>query len=638
MILGRITGKVSTTNFQFNVTSTKTRKFQFIQVHHPDYGVVLAQVMELERTQEELLAHCNVIGYKDIDNRLKGIRTPFSLNTEVLEAEDSFIKRIIELQNEGGFIGNLEGKNIPINLDLQKILTKHLCVLAKSGAGKSYAVGVLVEEILDKNVPLIIIDPHGEYAAMKYPTEDNETLPQWNLKPKGYITQIQEYGDMNLKSDVRPLKLNEKMNSYELMKLLPIQLTSTQEAMLFSVIKDMEEINFDNILLGLEQLNSSAKWAIIDTIMYLRDLKIFSPSPTPLQELVKPGKCTIINLKGITPEVQDVIVYKLLKDVFLARKQEKIPPFFCIIEEAHNFCPEKGFGKAKSLDIIRLISSEGRKFGLGLCVVSQRPALVQKTILAQCSTQLIMKVTNPNDLRSLVGSIEGITAETEQEIQNLAIGSALLCGFVDRPLVVNIRPKKSKHGGHAIDMLSSSTSLNLQETSPHNHPTTSSPLHSLSPQTISPPKKITPPPEEYQKDIIAENKNYAEQGILPVILPQITMQEIRMMADKPINKITTYLIPSVLFNCDLRGIEFQVLIDRIKGKIIVDPDKDIKQDLAQVSYRSNFLRKMIYQKIAFDIELPQQLPTEKLHKDLSRYCSITDFKECFIVYYKVEYK
>ncbi len=621
MILGRITGKVSTTQFQFNVTSAKTRKFQFIQVHHPDYGVVLAQVMELERTQEQLLARCNVIGYKDIDNRLKGIRTPFSLNTEILEAEDSFIKRIIELHGEGGFLGNLEGKNIPIHLDLQKILTKHLCVLAKSGAGKSYAVGVLVEEILEKNVPLIIIDPHGEYAAMKHPAEDSETLQQWHLKPKGYNTQIQEYGDMNLKSDVRPLKLNEKMNSYELMKLLPIQLTSTQEAMLFSVIKDMEEINFDNILLGLEQLNSSAKWAIIDTIMYLRDLKIFSPSPTPLQELVKPGKCTIINLKGITPEVQDVIVYKLLKDVFHARKQEKIPPFFCIVEEAHNFCPEKGFGKAKSLDILRLISSEGRKFGLGLCVVSQRPALVQKTILAQCSTQLIMKVTNPNDLRSLVGSIEGITAETEQEIQNLSIGSALLCGFVDRPLVVNIRPKKSKHGGHAIDMLSSSTSHSPQEV-PHQEA----------------PKKNPTNPDEYQKDLIQENKNYAEQGILPVILPQITMQEIRMMTDKPINKITTYLIPSVLFNCDLRGIEFQVLIDKIKGKIIVDPDKDVKQDLAQVSYRSNFLRKMVYQKVAFDIEIPQVLSTEKIHKDLSRYCGVTDFKECFIVYYKVEYK
>ena len=116
------------------------------------------------------------------------------------------------------------------------------------------------------------------------------------------------------------------------------------------------------------------------------------------------------------------------------------------------------------------------------------------------------------------------------------------------------------------------------------------------------------------------------------------MQEIRMMADKPINKITTYLIPSVLFNCDLRGIEFQVLIDRIKGKIIIDPDKDVKQDIGQVSYRSNFLRKMVYQKVVADVQLQEVLTTEKLKGQLVKYCGVTDFKECFIVYYKVEYK
>ncbi len=618
MILGRIIGKISTTNFLFEVSSAKTKKFQFIQVHHADYGFVLAQVMELERTAEEMIARCNVIGYTDVDGRLKGLRTPFANNTEVLEAEDSFIKRVIELGGEGGFLGHLEGKNISVHLDLQKILTKHLCVLAKSGAGKSYAVGVLVEEILDKNVPLVIIDPHGEYAAMKYPVQaEEEKLAQWGLSAKGYGSQIQEYGDMSVKQDMRPLKLNEKMNSYELMKLLPIQLTSTQEALLFSVVKDMEEVNFDNILLGLEQLNSSGKWSIIDTIMYLRDLKIFSASPTPLQELVKPGKCTIINLKGITPEVQDVIVYKLLKDLFHARKQEKIPPFFCVIEEAHNFCPEKGFGKAKSLEVIRLISSEGRKFGLGLCVVSQRPALVQKTILAQCSTQLIMKVTNPNDLRSLVGSIEGITAETEQEIQNLSVGSALLCGFVDRPLVVTIRPRRSKHGGHAVDMLSGMVG---------DHSSAGASEEMMKNQEH----------QEYHKNVVEENRRFEERGVLPVILPQVSLKEIKMMAEKPISKITTYLIPAVLFECDLRGIEFKVLVDKVKGKVIIDPDKDVTQEMAQLSYRSNFLRPMVFQTVAYDVKIEEKLARDMLQKNVNKYCTVKDFKECFVVYHKVE--
>ncbi|MEK6845985.1 MAG: ATP-binding protein, partial [Nanoarchaeota archaeon] len=384
MILGKITGKISTTHFQFSVTHPQAKKFQFVQVNHPEQGFVLCQIMEMERNAEEMTARCQIIGFKDEDGRIKGLRTPFNLSTEVLEAEDDFIKSIIELGQEGGFLGYLEGKNIPIRLDLQKVLTKHLCVLAKSGAGKSYAVGVLVEEILDKKVPLLIIDPHGEYSSLSEPNEEErEKLVRYGLEPTGYRAQIQEYGDPKLREELRPLRLNEKMSSYELMKLLPLQLTNTQEAMIFSVIKDLPEVNFDNIILGLEQLNSPGKWGLIDIILYLRDLKIFSPSPTPFQELLRPGKATIINLKGIAPEIQDVIVYKLLKDLFAERKAEKVPPFFCILEEAHNFAPERGFGKAKSGDVIRLISSEGRKFGLGLCVISQRPALVQKTILAQ---------------------------------------------------------------------------------------------------------------------------------------------------------------------------------------------------------------------------------------------------------------
>ncbi len=454
MILGKIIGKVSTLKFQFNVTSPKTKKLQFVQVNHPEYGYVLCQIMELERTSEGTTATCNIIGYKSNEGRIKGIRTPFNINNEVLEAEDEFIKKIVKLKGNGAYIGKLEGKNIKVNIDLQKVLTKHLSVLAKSGSGKSYFVGVLLEEIIEKGIPLLIIDPHGEYSSLKEADYENkEKMMKWDIDPKGYFSQIKEYGDQENKQDLIPLKLSENMSSYELMKIIPTQLSNTQESMLFSVIKDLDEINFDNILINLELLNYPGKWSLMDTIMYLKGLNLFSHQPTKPNELIQIGKCSIINLKGISPEVQDIIVYKMMKDLFNARKKDQIPPFFCVIEEAHNFAPEKGFGKSKSTETIRLISSEGRKFGLGLCVVSQRPALIQKTILAQCSTQVILKLTNPNDLRAASNSIEGISSETVDEIQNLSIGTALVCGIVDKPLIVNVRPRKSKHGGEAINIL-----------------------------------------------------------------------------------------------------------------------------------------------------------------------------------------
>ncbi len=612
MILGKITGKASTTTFHFSVTNPKARKYQFIQINHPEYGFVLGQITELERTSEEMTAHCNVVGYKDSEGRIKGIRTPFSIGTEILEAEDEFIKEVVRLHGEGAYIGNLEGKNIPINVSLQQILTKHLAVLAKSGAGKSYAVGCLVEEIMEKNVPLLVIDPHGEYSTMKFPSEENkENLERWNIIAKGYSDKIQEYGDIKIKEDLRPLKLNERMGRYELMKLLPLQLTNTQEAILFSAIKDLDEITLDNIILGLEQLNSSTKWSLIDTLMYLRNLELFSSSYTSFNELIQSGKCSVINLKGISPEVQDVIVCKLLKDLFMARKREKIPPFFCVIEEAHNFVPEKGFGKAKSAEVIRLISSEGRKFGLGLCVVSQRPALVQKTVLAQCSTQIIMKVTNPNDLRAIIGSMEGVTAGTENEIQNLPVGSALLCGIVDRPLIVNIRPRRSKHGGHAVDVLGSAA-----ESSSEPFPDSKE--------------------EEYGRDIIEETKEFEEKGILPLIKPKLSVKDIKLMATQPIGKITTYLIPSVFFTCELHGTRINVLVDRIKGKIIINPDDDLKKDIPTIDEGCNFLRKPIFESIDFDVKLDERMTSQQLREELEKYCRVEDFKECFIVFRKVE--
>jgi hypothetical protein len=90
---------------------------------------------------------------------------------------------------------------------------------------------------------------------------------------------------------------------------------------------------------------------------------------------------------------------------------------------------------------------------LGLCVISQRPSRLDKSVISQTSTQIILKVTNPNDLKALASSVEGLTYNSEKEIQNLEIGTALITGVSDMPLFVSIRPRMTKHGGEAVNML-----------------------------------------------------------------------------------------------------------------------------------------------------------------------------------------
>jgi DNA helicase HerA-like ATPase len=106
--------------------------------------------------------------------------------------------------------------------------------------------------------------------------------------------------------------------------------------------------------------------------------------------------------------------------------------------------------------VFRTIASEGRKFGLGLMIITQRPAKVDKNVLSQCNTQIILKVNNPNDLKAITASIEGLTDGMEEEIQRLPIGTSIVTGGgVSMPLFVEIRPRESKHGGESVEVIPS---------------------------------------------------------------------------------------------------------------------------------------------------------------------------------------
>ncbi|MBS3135145.1 DUF87 domain-containing protein [Candidatus Woesearchaeota archaeon] len=454
MILGNIAGKTSTREFSFSVRH-EVNKFDYVQILFKD-KYILAQILEIEKSHETI-AKCNILGYRE-DNKLKQLLSPLEPGSEVLKADDNFIKEVLDLRENknSAFIGNLQRYDkLKVYLDLNKLLTKHVSILAKSGSGKSYVGGVLVEEILERDIPILIIDPHGEYSSLQEKNDD-ENLNKFGLKAKDYRNKIRIYSPNTTDNpECIPLKLsNYNLSSQEILHVLPAKLSNVQLGLLYSSLKEINKIDFNQLILELELEENPAKYSLINIIRYLEKLNLFSDAPTLLQELIMPGKCSIINLKGVEQELQEVVVYKLVKDLFEERKKGNIPPFFLIIEESHNYLPERSFGEAKSSRILRQVASEGRKFGLGMCVISQRPSRLDKSVISQCSTQIILKVTNPNDLRAIANSVEGLTYESEKEIMNLSVGTALITGIAELPLFINIRPRMSKHGGEAVDMLS----------------------------------------------------------------------------------------------------------------------------------------------------------------------------------------
>lgn len=538
MILGSIIGKVSTNEFSFLV-KTRAEKFQYVQVVHKDDYYVLAQITEVEKDHEKTIASCRVLGYRE-NSSLKNLTTPLDPGAEVLEAGDDFISEALGLQNQNGaFVGILNGrKNLRVHLDINNLLSRHIAIIAKSGSGKSYCCGVLIEELLEREIPVLIIDPHGEYSSLKQKSSNKEKLAMFGIEAKSY-KNIQEYG---LSSEFKILKLNKSnLQPSELIHLLPAKLSNNQLGCLYSVLKNLgSEVDFDELLLELENSDNNIKWTLISIIDYLKRLDLFSDQSTGMQDLIQPKTATILNLKGVNQDIQEIIVYKLVKDLFMERKRGNIPPFFMVLEESQNFCPERSFGEAKSSLILRQVFSEGRKFGFGLCLVSQRPARVDKTVLSQVTTNIILKVTNSNDVRAVINSVESLTPETERELQNLPVGTALVTGVVDMPLLVNIRPRKSMHGGQAIDIMEKS------------------------------------PVEEDGVD---------GGELLPIITQKISANDFKLIHNKD---PTVELVPCLFLSCRQYGTDFNLLINLNVKELVKDPENasGIKLDLPKLELSS----------------------------------------------------
>jgi DNA helicase HerA-like ATPase len=384
---------------------------------------------------EQTIADATVIGVRDKDGILRVPKSPFSPGDKVFKADEPLIKQTLGLMRGDVYIGLLDGQSVHVNLDANNLVQKHCSILAKTGAGKSYTCGVILEELLEKNVPLLIIDPHGEYSTLKFPNEDKpSSFERYGISPKGYAAQITVYTPANklLNPAADALfRLNGiNLSIKEFVQFFSEDRSQNETGILFEAVSKLkaekEKYTIDDIIFEVGQNKSKVKWNVINKLETLRETGILSDKATAISELVQEGRASIIDMKGVNPDLQAMIVAKLCTDLFEGRKLSTIPPCMLVIEEAHNFCPEKGFERTVSTDILRTIASEGRKFGLGLLVVSQRPARVDKNVLSQCNTQIIMKVTNPNDLKAISKGLEGISSDVEEDIKRLSPGVAMI--------------------------------------------------------------------------------------------------------------------------------------------------------------------------------------------------------------------
>lgn len=612
--VGVIYGDVKSTEFDLAVSDPTLKRLDYVETDH-NGSRVLALVETVTRESGlsyedalsgqgredsgKLSAHVRVIGYKDGAGRVQVPRTPFPAGGTVRLADEGIVTSILGLEGgkKGAFIGKVKGLDVPVHLNLNTLAQKHLSVLAKTGAGKSYTVGVILEEFLAHKVPLVILDPHGEYGSLRYPNmEDKEldAMVRYGVKPKSFQNQIQEYAvDVNLNPDAERLRLDGvNLTAREITEILPAKLSGGQVGVLHQAVKDVSDHNpsytIQDIIDIVNINKSNAKWNVLNALDSLQGTGLFAIKGTPLKDLVKPGKCTIINLKGVAPDIQEVVAGRITNMLWEARKRNEIPAHILVVEEAHNFCPERGVGSAVSGPVLRTVASEGRKFGMGLVIVSQRPAKIDKNVLSQCNTQVVLKITNPNDLKAIVSSVEGITSETANEIQRLSVGVCMVAGGgLAQPVLVDVRPRVTRHGGASIDVLAGqkqqlSKARKQQDEEPIR-------LAKVRPEEIynveAPEAEILPEPKKATKhrdpvaDIVASKKPAGKSAGKPVSAAKLTPKTQQTPPPKPAPVAKKTVTTEVIVNAHR--------VARRAGLVGSDDPNKTKTLLQDVALRQN---------------------------------------------------
>ena len=397
----------------------------------------LSSIFPVDRW-EYIMAEARSLGMYRDSGIFEGVSFPVSPGEKVYLADPQTLTEFLGLDEKGLLIGHLMHHDIPVNLNMTRLLQKHVAILAMSGAGKSYFSSVLAEELLTRKPEqgrpfVIIVDVHGEYIHL---ADDELLKDKINVIRSPYVQIATPLLSSGLIAELQPNITPAQVR--ELNRIITSMKKAKRPYTLADIINEIKEDT---------EIKTQTKDALAGWLFVLEDTNLFGYTENPdLTKIAALGKAMIIDLSETLSLVKkQLIVTYLARRLFYLRKDDLIPPFVMVLEEAHQFCPEARLAKAISRPVLETIAREGRKFYASLCLISQRPVRLSTTVLSQCNTHIIMKITNPHDLRHIAESSEGIDRSVLDEITSLNVGSALIVGSaVNRPIFVKVRKRMTK--------------------------------------------------------------------------------------------------------------------------------------------------------------------------------------------------
>lgn len=403
----------------------------------------------------------------------------------VYKAPPELVSRLLAPRGEGPHIelGTVWGYDIPALVDATRLVTQHCAVLASTGAGKSWLAGVVIERLVSAaDVAVVVLDPHGEYSAMQVPrSEEGKAISELvdvyvvgkvdvSSQDKAFEAKFgtpRRYERVALNPRSLPLRVLERLleSTYGLTDAQRrILEEGWQRATAYGdrqPLTELEEL-IEEVVEGGKAAapgGYAGEMAVGGLVGRLRAL--FKGSPVFLErygetfngepvKLFDPAKLLttrgvkVLDLSGLDLFDQRIFVAAALDGMYKIALRRLNIPTLIVVEEAHNFVPARESPVSKPYLV--KIAREGRKFGLGLCLISQRPTKLDPDALSQCMTQIFKRIINPVDLKYVAAVAEHL--DDPYQLRGLDEEAALITGVsVSLPLLVKVGDRWTQHGG-----------------------------------------------------------------------------------------------------------------------------------------------------------------------------------------------
>ena len=311
--------------------------------------------------------------------------------------------------------------DIRAGIYIDAMLGKHFALLGSTGTGKSTSAALILHRICE-NAPeghIIMIDPHGEYAAAFRNTGlildvTNLQMPYWLMNFEEHCeTLLSTTGDSR-QEDMEILakcllqarmknRLAEGLGKITVDAPIPYllsDLSSILQNEMGKLDKATSTAPFIRIKSKLDELKGDPRYQFMFSGMLVGDT--MADFISKIFRLPARGKpISIIDVSGVPSEITSTVVAILSRLVFdfaIWSREEKTRPILLVCEEAHRYVPNEKNSDGSSVGrILSRIAKEGRKYGISLGLITQRPSDLAEGVLSQCGTIISMRLNNERD-------------------------------------------------------------------------------------------------------------------------------------------------------------------------------------------------------------------------------------------------